>query len=651
MRWSDLTLRGRILSGSTVIVALMLAAGFITYWGMDRVKTAYEQAVNREHKQALPVQQIQLAAARQQAFLIKSILLGGKADGDQYKQLADEMESRLAGLAVLLKSEQNSIEELTNSAEKFKDYSSRARAAVDAGKTEEAIGILVGDLDEASRVQTKLLDQLSAKAIKQSEDSIERAKSAADSTARWVYLMLACAILAAIAVALIVVRSITDPLRQIVRLTSSVADGDLDITLQQTEDKTEIGNLIYSFKRLVEGLRGITISIRCIAQGDLGVSVEPRSSRDLLALSLCDMVESLYSIVSKVRESSEQVKNMNISMDLAGSGRQLERDSETVAVAVQDMASVLEELSTNIRAIAKNVESQASGVNQTNISIQHMAARLQLIADSTGDLTKLVDEARGVVKSGRQSVEQAAEGMREINTSITTTAQTIEELDERAAAIGHIVEVINTISDQTNLLALNAAIEAARAGSHGLGFGVVAEEVRKLSERTARSAEEIANLIGGVQKGMAMAARQMGRSTELVSEGLEQSARAVNSLGQIETVVANVARTSTDIDGIIIEQSADTDQVLNATRELMIITHEIQAASQEQAISTGEIVKSVVRVRDAAERNTKLSEHLSTAGRSMLSHLQHLEEAVKVFHLPDEQSRAKMELETSPVIV
>src|SRR5438270_12298024 len=119
--------------------------------------------------------------------------------------------------------------------------------------------------------------------------------------------------------------------------------------------------------------------------------------------------------------------------------------------------------------------------------------------------------------------------MREINTSITTTADTIQELGERASAIGRIVEVINTISDQTNLLALNAAIEAARAGEHGLGFGVVAEEVRKLSERTAQSAEEITKVVNDVQNCATQASKQMKFSTELVREGLAQSGNLVAS--------------------------------------------------------------------------------------------------------------------------
>jgi methyl-accepting chemotaxis protein len=632
MGWRGLTIRRRTICGSAFVVVLMVAVGFITYRGISQVQVSYKRAIDHEYQQALTVLQLRLAAIKQQSFLTNSILLGTKADAEQYQHAADEMNSKLEVLASLTQFGVIDLNKLRQNAELFQGYSSDCRAMLDKGDSDKAIDLLLGnDFNRVSYEQTELLDKLSDQAIKNANQSVVIAQSAADETIKIVYLLITFAIFAAIGIAVVVVHSIAQPLNQIVSLTRSIADGDLNVELEQTEDGTEIGALLSSFKYLVKGLRSLTQSIEQISQGDLGVEIEPRSERDTLALALRNMVRSLYSIVSKARTGSEQVKN--ISTNLAGLGQQLEGDTETVAIAVQNMASVVEELSTNIQAIAKNLDSQATGVNETNISIQQMAERLQRIAESTKYLTQLVSTARGVVEEGHHSVKQASEGMREINTSINTTADTIKDLGRQADTIGRIVEVINTISDQTNLLALNAAIEAARAGSHGLGFGVVAEEVRKLSERTAQSAEEITNLIDGVQKGVTQAVKNMTRSTQFVSEGLGQSARVVTALEQIEKVVASVAKTSTEIDNIIVEQSAGTEQVRNAIQDLTIITQEINAASQEQAISTRDIVKSVERARDATERNARLSEQLSQTGFSVLSQSERLEEAVSIFRL------------------
>lgn len=339
--------------------------------------------------------------------------------------------------------------------------------------------------------------------------------------------------------------------------------------------------------------------------------------------------------VEAIRTTSEQIKS--ISMNLTHSSQQLESDSDTAATAMQDATVTLQELSTNIRTIAKNVEAQSSSVSQAAAAIDQIAGRLQRIAENSGNLTSLAETTRAIVTEGRLSVEQAAEGMRAINSSITATAQTIEQLGTRAAAIGQIVEVINTISDQTNLLALNAAIEAARAGVHGLGFGVVADEVRKLSERTVASAEEITSLIGSVQQSVREAARQIEDATELVKQGLSRSALVVAALEKIDTSVNSVTHTATNIDNVIVEQSAGSEQAVRVTERLMLVTNEIHAASQEQSFSTSELVKSVARVSDSSARNAKLSEQLAAASRLILQQADKLEQTINIFKSPDDK--------------
>jgi methyl-accepting chemotaxis protein len=346
---------------------------------------------------------------------------------------------------------------------------------------------------------------------------------------------------------------------------------------------------------------------------------------------LLSMTQLLNILISKVREGSENMQKMNL-LDL---GQKLESDSNNVAIAVGDIAAIMEELSSNTIAIADNVESQAASINETTTGIHQMAIQIERIKGNTKNLAHISNSARNIVEESHKSVIHASEGMRQIHTSINKTADTIQALGVHAATIERIVEVINTISDQTNLLALNAAIEAARAGEHGLGFSVVAEEVRKLSDRTVRSADEINQLISGMQNGVDQAVKQMGHSLNLVNEGLTKSTSLVGALGQIETVVTDVTRTSVDIDNVILEHSIGTEQVLKATQELTIVTNQIQIASQEQALSTTEIVKSVESVRNIAESNTKIAKQLSTAGRALLSQSQHLEQATTIFNLSD----------------
>ncbi|MBI4852647.1 MAG: methyl-accepting chemotaxis protein [Acidobacteria bacterium] len=635
-KWFHLSLKKKTILGTTLVVILLITIGLITSYAIKSIQVDYENAISKEYKQAITVLELQLATSRQQYSIVKAVTFGTKANNDEYSLAENEISSNLSKLEKLNSLKTQDIEAIRKNAQLFQESALRSTKALEQNKAEEALNILGGELNDISTTQTAFLTKLSEKAIKNSENSIEQVQSHANKTVQLVYLFLFLAVLAAMAMAILALYTFVRPLNQIAKITESIAKGDLNIELKNTNEKTELSILLRSIGSLVEGLRNFTFSIEQIAQGNLNIKIEPRSSKDTLGIALQEMVNSLYSIVFSVRTSAEEVKSINLSTDLVGSGKQLEQDNGKVATSVENVASVLEELSQNIRAIAENVETQASSVTETDQSIQSMVNRLKNITSNTKDLKNSVNKARGSVDEGRSFVNQAASGMHEINSSINTTSKTIEELSGHVTTIGRITEVINTISDQTNLLALNAAIEAARAGEHGLGFGVVAQEVRKLSERTAQSAEEIAQLINIVKKSVQQVEKHIGHTTELVEEGLSQSSKAVNSLSQIDTVVGTVLKASIDIDDITQEQLVGAQQISEAMKQLTLITYEIQAASQEQTLSTKEIVKSVVHLRDTIERNNKLSQHLSSAGGSVLSQLSCLEEAVKAFRLSDQ---------------
>src|SRR5216110_3398844 len=137
-------------------------------------------------------------------------------------------------------------------------------------------------------------------------------------------------------------------------------------------------------------------------------------------------------------------------------------------------------------------------------------------------------------------MEKATDGLNRINSAISSSAEIISVLGQRADDIGKIIEVIDDLAEQTNLLALNAAIEAARAGEHGLGFAVVADEVRKLAEKSAQSTKEISELIQSIQKEAKKAVDNMEKSTSIVDQGLELGSELNNALKKISNVVTEV---------------------------------------------------------------------------------------------------------------
>jgi methyl-accepting chemotaxis protein len=430
-------------------------------------------------------------------------------------------------------------------------------------------------------------------------------------------------------VSLWIVRSLIIPLNAVSKNFSLLSTGNISDIKIDSQNKDEVGEMANQIRQMVSYLQEMAGVADKIAQGDLSSDIVPISSKDSFGNAFKRMVSSLSSIVADVRTCCGEVKTF--SSKLTTSGKQLKQDSNTVAIAVQNMVSLMEELSINTKSIAKNVEAQAVSISETTTTIDKTAMQLQNISKSTGVLVTLCDSTRSVVKHGKKSVNQASSFMHEIYNSISSTSENIKSLELNAGSIGRIIEVIDAISDQTNLLALNAAIEAARAGSQGLGFGVVAAEVRKLSERTLESSAEISQLIKKVKADISKAVENMQRSTSLVNEGIDQSVKLVNSLNQIETVVNDVVDTSVDINSVINELSVGTEQVLQATKNLNIRTHEIQSASQEQTVFANTVLNSVEQVRYATERNVDLSENLSSSANSLNSQAQLLENTIGIF--------------------
>lgn len=430
----------------------------------------------------------------------------------------------------------------------------------------------------------------------------------------------------------IINNNIVKPIERVAKLAARIAKGELEQNVI-VKGGDEIGLLQKAMKEMTDYLHQVSSVVDKLANGNLNVELESRSSKDSFSNSLRKMIMSFRQIITNVSVNTEQVKDLYLSMDLTGSGQQLEHDSENVSHAVQEVVSAIEELSANIKAIAKNINIQAASVSENNQASDLMSKQLKKIAENTENLTSLTLMSRQVVKDGKESVIEASNGMKEIDSSIATTTETIQELFQRASAISHIVEVINNISEQTNLLSLNASIEAARAGQQGLGFGVVATEVRKLSEKTTQSAENIADLINNVQKCISQVRKQNEHSTRLVREGLKQSNIVNNSFSQIELVIADVAKTSVEIDQVVSQELKATEKVRQAMQSLMFVTQEIQAASQQQAISANGIVKSIGQVSNSSGRNVELSKRLSLAGKTLLSNSEKLKQAVGAFQL------------------
>jgi methyl-accepting chemotaxis protein len=256
---------------------------------------------------------------------------------------------------------------------------------------------------------------------------------------------------------------------------------------------------------------------------------------------------------------------------------------QSIAGTAEHVASASEEIAASATQTANGSETQKDQVHQVATAMQEMAATVHEVSDNSN---KAADSARQASETARQGgaiVEDTLSRMRDIAGSVRETAQKVQELGSRSDQIGKIVGVIDDIADQTNLLALNAAIEAARAGEQGRGFAVVADEVRKLAERTTQATKEIAGMITSVQAETRTAVEKMQSGTAQVEKGVEVTGRAGESLKQIIGQADHVGEMVTHIATAATQQSSATEQVNSNMEQINRLVAESAEGAQQSA--------------------------------------------------------------------
>ncbi len=254
-----------------------------------------------------------------------------------------------------------------------------------------------------------------------------------------------------------------------------------------------------------------------------------------------------------------------------------------VAHVTDKVASASVELSATAEEISKGTDSLTSRASQTAAAVEEMNATVSQVAQNSGKAATLAQETVKTAKDGGSVVSDTISGMQQLSDAVSSSATIISELGKSSDQIGEIVRVIEDIADQTNLLALNAAIEAARAGEQGRGFAVVADEVRKLAERTTKATKEIGDMIRQIQHDTRGAVESMQQGTVKVTSGVDLVNRTGEALARIVEMVSESSDMIRQIAVASEEQSVATQQIANDIENVAKVTKESASGANESA--------------------------------------------------------------------
>ncbi len=359
-------------------------------------------------------------------------------------------------------------------------------------------------------------------------------------------------------IAFMLSRTITKPVHELVEVAGRVTEGDVTQTVSvRTND--EVGELGHSFNNMIEYLHEAATAANRIADNDLTVVVEPRSDKDTFGISLKKMASNLTVMIKGLTDNSHEL--LSASTEIASTSEEMARGANEQSVQVDQIASAVEEMS---------------------VSIQQATENAGMATDTSKSAADNADE-------GGNIVSETIEGMQRITEQVRESANSIGALAKSAEKIGEIITVIDDIADQTNLLALNAAIEAARAGEQGRGFAVVADEVRKLAERTGTATGEISAMIKSVQTQTGDAVHSMEVGIEHVETGQALADKAGHALTEIVTMSQQVMQMVREIASASNQQSTATDQITNNVKHIATVIKESAEGSGQVAAAAEEL--------------------------------------------------------------
>ncbi|WP_019156980.1 methyl-accepting chemotaxis protein [Robertmurraya massiliosenegalensis] len=538
-------LKTKILLGYGAVLLLLIILGTSVLFNVTSLNRQIEKTIQDDVQALTYESELSYNIANRMALLRGFLLFGDERDKElfaEYTESSVDLEGK-----ILQMDKSQELDRLLYASKNWGELiQERVFTAYDRGEEDLALKIVN---DQVGPIGQQLMDSFDQRVnekkemVEQNGQELINRGIAVNSI---VIILSIAAIVIGIAVALFLANYIVKPVQHVVGRMNQIAKGDFTGEDLQIKSKDEIGQLSDSVNLMSSSLKGLVTSVQ------------------------------------------------NVTDQVAASSEELSAGAELTTTATEHVVN-------NINEVAKGAEVSAEVATNSALAMDEVSVGVQRIAESSSEVAAMSQQSTDIAKDGNAKIERAVVQMGRISGTVESTSSIIKQLGERSKQIGDIVTAITDISSQTNLLALNAAIEAARAGEHGKGFAVVADEVRKLAEQSQDSAAKIKVLI------------------ERTQEDTKQSIQSMMN------VVHEVQAGTLDVN----EAGVAFKKILEAEILVAEQIHEVSAISEQMSANSQEVSASVQEVQAIATQSSEGAQTIVTASREQLASMEEISESAK----------------------
>jgi methyl-accepting chemotaxis protein len=435
----------------------------------------------------------------------------------------------------------------------------------------------------------------------------------------------------------LVADQIVKPLKQLTLASQQIANGDLQMLVEEmnalaagdltrsltittqplkVNSQDEIGQLENAFNAMIARLQ--------ISAGAFSA----------MSANLRELVTQVSDSIATMNKASIQVANtadqsVQVVSQISATIQQIAQGTAQQSASVTSTVASVEQVSLAIDGVAKGAQEQAQAVGTASTVTSQITGAIQEVSQSAEAQAQGSADAVQTTQTSALVVDETVKGMERIKTKVDFSVLKVQEMGQHSIQIGMILDTIDDIASQTNLLALNATIEAARAGEHGKGFAVVADEVRKLAEKSGTATKEIASLIKGIQRTVGEAVVAMTESAGEVDHGVQLASQSQKSLDELLVAAKGGQESGELIAAAAVRMSALANELVGTMDTVSAIVEENTAATEEMAAGSGEVSQAVENIASVSEENSAALEEISASTAEMNNQAEELSATIQ----------------------